>query len=53
MDIQKQSRENISPEQMLNNLKQEVRSNRELANDIIGRELNDKKDRLHKIDILL
>jgi len=38
---------------MLNNLKQELRANRELCNDIIGRELNDKKERLQRIEMLL
>jgi hypothetical protein len=40
------ARENIGPEQMLNNLRNETRQNRELNNDIILRELNDKKERL-------
>jgi len=31
---------------MLNNLKTECRKNREIATDGIGRELNDKKERL-------
>jgi hypothetical protein len=31
---------------MLNNLRNETRQNRELNNDIILRELNDKKERL-------
>ena len=46
MNAQRQARENIGPEQMLNNLRNECRKNREMANDIIGRELNDKKERL-------
>jgi hypothetical protein len=40
------ARENIGPEQMLNNLRNETRQNRELNNEIILRELNDKKERL-------
>jgi hypothetical protein len=47
------TRENIGPEQMLNNLRNECRKNREMANDIIGRELNDKKERLQRIEMLL
>ena len=46
MNSQKVARENLGPEQMLNNLRNETRKNRELCNDVIGRELNDKKERL-------
>lgn len=53
MNAQRQARENIGPEQMLNNLRNECRKNREMANDIIGRELNDKKERLQRIEMLL
>ncbi len=53
MDNQKAARENLSPEQMLNNLKNDVRQNREICNDIIGRELNDKKERLQRIEMVL
>lgn len=45
-NAQRLARENLSPEQMLNNLRTEVRKNRELCQDGIGRELNDKKERL-------
>ena len=38
---------------MLNNLKTETRNNREMCNDVIGRELNDKKERLQRIEMLL
>lgn len=38
---------------MLNNLRQETRNNREMCNDVIGRELNDKKERLQRIEMLL
>jgi len=31
---------------MLNNLRNETRQNREINNEIIGRELQDKKERL-------
>ena len=53
MDAQKMARENLSPEQMLNNLRNETRQNREICNDVIGRELNDKKERLQRIEMLL
>jgi len=38
---------------MLNNLRHETRQNRELNNDIILRELNDKKERLQRIEMIL
>lgn len=46
MDAQKGARENLGPEQMLNNLRHETRQNREVSQDVISRELNDKKERL-------
>lgn len=53
MDAQKIARDNLGPEQMLNNLRNETRQNREHLNDMIGRELNDKKDRLQRIEMIL
>jgi len=38
---------------MLDNLRREVRRNREMKNEIIGRELDDKNERLKKILMLL
>ena len=38
---------------MLNNLRTEVRQNREIGNDVIGRELNDTKERLQRIEMVL
>lgn len=38
---------------MLDNLKVETRRNRELCNDILGRELNDKQERLQRIEMVL
>lgn len=38
---------------MLENLRKEVRRNREVNNEIIGRELDDKQERLKKILMLL
>lgn len=52
-EAQKIARDNLGPEQMLNNLRNETRQNREISNDIIGRELNDKKERLQRIEMLL
>jgi hypothetical protein len=53
MDAQKMARDNLGPEQMLNNLRNETRQNREINNEIIGRELQDKKDRLQRIEMIL
>jgi len=38
---------------MLDNLRKDVRKNREMNNEIIGRELDDKSERLKKILMLL
>lgn len=53
MDAQKASQENYSPEQMLSNLKNEVRKQRELNSEILIRELNDKRERLLCTEMLL
>ena len=45
-DIKQIQNENLGADRMLDNLKNEVRKNRELANEILGRELNDKQERL-------
>ena len=42
MDVQKVNRDYMASEQMLNNLRNEACQNREINNDIIGRELTDK-----------
>ena len=52
-DARKQSQENITPDKMLENLRNETRRNRELAYDILGRELNDKTDRLQRLEMVL
>jgi len=46
MDIKKLSNQNLSSDKMLENLRIETKKNRELNNEIIGRELNDKRERL-------
>ena len=46
LDVRKLSAENITPDKMLENLRLEERRNRELAYDILGRELADKTERL-------
>ena len=44
---------NLGPDKMLENLRIETRKNRELNNEILGRELNDKRERLQRIELLL
>lgn len=51
--MKKMSHENITPDRMLENLKNETRRNRELCFDILGRELNDKQERLGRIEMVL
>ena len=53
MDIKKLSAENITPDRMLDNLRNETKRNRELCFDILGRELNDKQERLQRIEMIL
>ena len=53
MDIRKLNSENITPDRMLDNSRLETRRNRELCNDILGRELNDKQERLQRIEMIL
>lgn len=38
---------------MLDNLRNETKRNRELCFDILGRELNDKTERLQRIEMVL
>jgi len=53
MDAKKVSNQNLGPDKMLENLRNETRKNRELNNEILGRELNDKRERLQRIELLL
>ena len=53
MDAKKVHNQNLGPDKMLENLRNETRKNRELNNEIIGRELNDKRERLQRIEMLL
>lgn len=53
MDLKKLSTQNLSSEKMLDNLRAETRKNRELNNEVIGRELNDKRERLQRTEMLL
>jgi len=53
IDARKMMSENLGPDRMLENLRNETRRNRELAHDILGRELSDKQERLQRIEIVL
>ena len=53
MDMRKASSEHMTPDRMLDNLRNETRRNRELCYDILGRELNDKQERLQRIEMVL
>lgn len=46
LDAKKISTQNLGPDKMLENLRNDTRKNRELNNEILGRELNDKRERL-------
>jgi hypothetical protein len=53
MDIKKLYSENVTPDKMLDNLRNETRKNRELCHDILGRELQDKQERLQRLEMVL
>lgn len=53
MEMKQKYQENTSAEKMLELLKREVNKNRELANEILGRELQDKMQRYQKLEMLL
>jgi hypothetical protein len=53
LDVKKMSSDNVTPDRMLDNLRTETRRNRELCYDILGRELNDKTERLQRIEMVL
>ncbi len=53
MDTKKMYSNNVTPDKMLENLRNETRKNRELFNDILGRELGDKTERLQRIEMVL
>jgi predicted nucleic acid-binding Zn-ribbon protein len=46
-------KDNIGADKMLDNLKNDTKKNRNYAYEVLARELNDKKERLQKIEILL
>jgi len=53
IDIKKIAAQNTSPEKMLEILRTDVKKNRDLCNEILGRELVEKSKRLQQIDLML
>ena len=53
LDVRKINDQNLGPDKMLENLRSDTRKNRELNNEVLGRELNDKRERLQRIELLL
>ena len=53
LDIKKVSNQHLTPDKLLDNLRTDTRKNRDLQNEILGRELNDKRERLQRIELLL
>ena len=53
IDMRKMTSQNIGSDKMLDNLRTDTRKNREINNEILGRELNDKRERLQRIEMLL
>ena len=43
----------MGPDKMLENLRNDTKKNRELAHNYLGRELQDKRERLQRIELLL
>lgn len=53
MEAQKNSSDDVSAEQMLMQLRNETKKNRELCNEVLEREYRDKMERSQKIEMLL
>lgn len=53
MEVKKASQEHTSAEKMMDLLKREVNKNRDLVNEVLGRELQDKMNRYQKLEMLL
>lgn len=53
MEVRKNAAENTSAEKMLELLKREVNKNKDLVNEVLGRELQDKMNRFQKLEMLL
>lgn len=53
MEVKKAATENNSAIKMFELLKREVNKNKELVNEVLGRELQDKMNRYQKMEMLL
>ena len=53
MDSRRNTSDDVTADQMLANLRNETKKNRELCYDVLGRELTDKNERGQKIEMLL
>lgn len=53
MDARRNTSDDVTADQMLQNLRNETKKNRELCYDVLGRELTDKTERCQKIEMLL
>ena len=53
IDVKKMATQNTSPEKMLEILRGEAKRNRDLCNEILGRELGEKGKRLQQIELVL
>eukprot|EP01022_Parablepharisma_sp_SALTPOND_P016760 TRINITY_DN2530_c0_g2_i1.p1 TRINITY_DN2530_c0_g2~~TRINITY_DN2530_c0_g2_i1.p1 ORF type:complete len:595 (-),score=144.20 TRINITY_DN2530_c0_g2_i1:119-1903(-) len=53
IDVKKMAAQNTSPEKMLEMLRVDVKKNRDLCNEILGRELTEKLKRLQQIEFIL
>ena len=53
IDAKKASGENTNPEKMLDHLRTDVKKNREICHEILGRELQEKHKRLQQIELIL
>lgn len=53
IDMRRQRNDEISAEQMLDNLKNETKKNREIAYDRLERELQDKSKRIQELEVIL
>lgn len=53
MDARKNTSNDVTADQMLMQLRNETKKNRELCYDVLGRELQDKGERCQKIEMLL
>jgi intraflagellar transport protein 81 len=53
MDARRNTSDDVTADQMLSNLRNETKKNRELCYEVLGRELQDKHERSQKIEMIL